>query len=189
MRNWSIVSLLVVLMGSVGFGYTTSDYAWLNYGGHSYALTNDYGNWEDARAEALAIDAHLLTINAAAENDWIVANFDNLGPWYPPTMQAAWIGYYAVPGAPVVWAWESGEPVTYTNPSGWGKNIIGAHMYIHTPPHPDAGGWNNNGEHDVYPTHSLYGIIEMQAIPAPGAVILGSIGAGLVAWLRRRRSL
>ena len=78
MKNWSIVSLLVMLMGSVAFGYTTSDYTWLSYGGHNYALTIDYGNWEDAEAEALAIGAHLVTINTAEENAWIVANFDIL---------------------------------------------------------------------------------------------------------------
>jgi hypothetical protein len=189
MRNLFVVLGLVLLMNSLSWGYTTSDYSWINYEGHSYALTMDYGNWTSALLEVQAIDAHFLTVNTAEENAWIVANFDFLGPWESPTMQAAWIGYhYDVQND--VWIWESGEPVTYINLSDWGQNIVGDHMYMHTIDHPDAGKWNNNGEHDVYSSHVLYGIIETSIpIPVPGTILLSGFGLSLICWLRKRSIL
>jgi hypothetical protein len=72
--------------------------------GHAYLYVGDGMTWADAEEYAVSLGGHLVTINDAAENDWLIATF---GTQY-------WMGMndIAVEGT---WVWASGEPVTYTN--------------------------------------------------------------------------
>lgn len=62
-------------------------------------------SWDDANIQAVAEGAHLVTINDVAEQKWLSKIFGH---------RPYWIGLtdYAKEGE---WAWESGEPVNYTN--------------------------------------------------------------------------
>ena len=76
--------------------------------GHLYQLLPP-GLWADQKAAAEALGGFLVTINDAAENDWIVANFAvGSEPNY------IYIGFTdEVTEGEFVWL--NGEPVTYTN--------------------------------------------------------------------------
>jgi len=72
--------------------------------GHDYLFVGEGMTWANAEEHAVSLGGHLVTINDAAENGWLIATF---GTEYL-------IGFndIAVEGS---WVWVSGEPVTFTS--------------------------------------------------------------------------
>ena len=98
--------------------------------GHDYYLL-EASTWIAAEAEAIGLGGHLVTINDAAEHDWVYST--ELGSAH------RWIGLTdsAHEGT---WEWISGEPVTYTRwLSGEPNNVGGVEDYAES----DRNGWND----------------------------------------------
>ena len=74
---------------------------------HQYFLT-DVLSWHEAQAVAKLKGGHLVTINDAQENAWLVEKFVD------PKVDFLWIGLNDV-AFEGNFEWVSGQPVTYTN--------------------------------------------------------------------------
>jgi hypothetical protein len=145
--------------------------------GHFYGVTTGKGTWDAAEAEAVATGGHLVSIESAAENEFVRL----LCPPNPSAPgNACWIGLSRPDGG--AWRWSDGAAVNYTN---WGpgepNNARGNEfwVWIYGPHSSNAGGdWNDHPQWD----YAMYGVIEV--VPAPAvlpAILLGGLA-------RRRRS-
>ena len=129
--------------------------------GHAYAKIQ-CENWHDAQRKAIAEGAHLVSINDEEEQFWVEIIFGN----------SFWIGLNDVEKEGV-WAWDSGEPVTYTN---WTTQEMfhdpspeTERDYVATTFH--EGGWQSTGPNSHLWRRTRHAVIEkdglVSKIPEP----------------------
>src|SRR5438445_7590909 len=131
---------------------------------HSYFLLTS-SDWTDAEAAAVSMGGHLVTVNDAAENDWLLSTFSNFGG----QPRALWTGLNDA-AQEGVFAWSSGEEVSYTH---WevgqpdnGSIYYPSENYVMIWPSPgprSPGYWNDGRDTNGFPDMSiqLFGVVEI----------------------------
>ena len=182
-----IILTMVSMMGLLGFSAAANAVPVQNANnGHWYELI-DSMIWTDA--EQYAIDnynGHLVTINDAAEEDWLQATFG---------FDTFWIGFNdaAIEGT---WEWASGEAVSYTNWfPGVPDNLFNEDYAIMNGGQSNV--WDDEANSYIYQITAFYSvnkinehmsIVEYSRVPEPatlGLLGLGLLGMGLI---RRRKT-
>jgi hypothetical protein len=139
---------------------------------HVYYLLSP-NTWSNSEAEAISLGGHLVTINDAAENGWVIATF--AGP--VEESRPLWIGF-TDRDSEGIFQWVSGQPATYVNwntrtdepnnSGGSGYEEDFAYIVQQNSGNPDllATFWNdvpNDGYGVIPPT---YGVAEVEP-PTP----------------------
>lgn len=152
---------------------------------HIYYML-DESTWTAAETEAVSLGGHLVTINSADENSWLISIFD---PLVTSAADSFWIGLNDV-GVEGSYEWISGEPVTYLNWDAGEPNQLSSledycNMYNHFFGIPHTGLWNDNLD-NAYNVLA-FGLVEV--IPEPASALWIPIGGLLFAavWRRSRR--
>jgi hypothetical protein len=194
---WLLVSgVLICLFVTAVASTASAAYTWVSYGGHEYALTQNYGTWEQCESEAESVGGYLAVITDAAENafltDFVKDVYIPGYSGYEPSSNLAWIGLELTGSNiadPSSWSWVTGEPVTYWNPHPEFPFYDGVYMYLLGANHTNAPGkWDNNPIHETTDGYHPFGIIEAP-VPEPATLIVWSLlGAfGITAGWRRWR--
>ena len=127
---------------------------------HSYKRIH-CESWDDAQAKAVAEGAHLVAINDAKEQAWLVRVFGT-APY--------WIGLTDV-AKEGEWGWTSGEPATYTH---WAAHKLmdadrGEEDYVFMGLSPD-GRWHKVGPQSPEWQMTRMAILEKEVLPAKPSV-------------------
>jgi len=83
----------------------------IEYQGHLYQHFDSHQYWEEAQASCETLNAHLVTIGSAGENEFVFDNFVAIG-------NSGWLGG-TDRDSEGDWKWVTGEPWSYTNWCPW----------------------------------------------------------------------
>ena len=129
----------------------TSEVTGVQFGGNFYVLTSNELSWTAASSEASSLGGHLVTINDAAEQQFLEHAFgDQLG--------RAWIGLNDAQ-TEGDFVWENGEPVGYTN---WNSGEPNDYQPLGGEDYTEINFDNNGRWNDLPDSHVLLrGIVEI----------------------------
>ena len=145
--------------------------------GHAYYLLSQT-NWPGAEQIALSLGGHLVTINDAAENQWVFDTFGNFGG----ENHDLWIGGTDQENEGI-WRWISGSPRTYSNWNEGEPNNGGEggpdedYAWIWSPASNPSGTWN-----DAPGYLSRCAVVEVGIDSLPPGTACVTPATGLVAW-------
>jgi len=129
--------------------------------GHSYYLLSG-ATWTASEGAAAALGGHLVTINDAAEEDFVYSTFASYGG----VNRVLWIGLTDV-DSPGHFHWVSGERFTYTHWSFGEPNSPSEHYGQIFPPDDSSrhGLWNNAFDNAANPLDPTNGVVEILSVP------------------------
>lgn len=143
--------------------------------GHAYYILTP-NSWANSENEAMRLGGHLVTINDAAEQDWVYSTFARFnGDW-----RNLWIGFndLAVEGA---FTWASGETSAYSNWYTEEPNNAGGNENYAEISFSRSGKWNdvpNTWSNQPWPLNS--GIVEIVPLPAPKEIWDATAGLTII---------
>jgi MYXO-CTERM domain-containing protein len=148
----------------------------ITYNGHIYTeITTD--TWTNSEAFAVSQGAHLVAVNDAAENAFLISTFGS--------NHALWLGFHRTGPNPFDFVWTNGDAVTYTNWAAFEpNNCCAGEDYTHT---YLTGDWNDLSDDNTY-AGDKYGIMEVATVntPEPSILLMALTGLGLLGFVRRR---
>lgn len=150
--------------------------------------------WTAAKAEAEAMGGYLATITSMEEEAFVAAL---LGDEHYRINWGPWLGGWQLTGSIEPdggWQWVTAELWNYTNwYPGEPSNGAGNEHYLHYYRNYQGTSWNDASV-DGWPMIGgppIAYVVEynINPIPAPSAVLLGSLGLTFSGWLLRRRRM